>query len=89
MKTKLKTITLCAGDDNPTSVVCPGHVRQKEFNDAFKNEGWSKRGSYKQIDLEYIYMVKKPAKRKNHKFRLVISEPGKPGAKPYTHTPWD
>jgi hypothetical protein len=85
---KLKTITLCQ-DDNPSWVLCPGHVTQKQFNDAFKNEGWSERGSYKQKDLKYEYWVAGPARRKSDKFYMKQSLPGKPGAKPYTVTPWD
>lgn len=86
MKTKLKTITL--GDD-PHTVICPGHVTQKVFNDAFKNEGWSERGSYKQKDLRYMYMEKQPPRRKGDNAYFKSSLPGKTGAKPYTVTSWD
>lgn len=88
MKTKLKTITLVINDD-PVTVICPGHVAQKVFNDAFKNEGWSERGGYKQKDLKYTYMVKKKAKQKRYNFLMKEVPPGTPGAKPYTTTPWD
>lgn len=83
-----KTITL-QNSGGPSMVLCPGHVDQKTFNDAFKNEGWSERGSYKQADLLYEYWVKKPAKAKYQDFWMQRSVPGKPGAKPYTRTSWD
>ncbi len=83
---KKKTITLCV-DDHPISVICPGHVGQKEFNDAFKNEGWDARGSYKQKDLKYTYMIKK--KSKKYDFEMKEVPPGIQGAEPYTFTSWD
>lgn len=89
MKRKLKTITLTDSDTNPTWVICPGHITQKQFNDAFNNEGWSERGSYKQKDLKYEYWIKKPAKNKHDKFFMKRSVPGKTGAKPYTAIAWD
>lgn len=89
MKTKLKTITLESMSGNPGIVLCPGHVTQKVFNDAFKNEGWSERGSYKQKDLTYEYWVTRPARNKNEEFCMKRSVPGKDGAKPYTVTSWD
>lgn len=82
MKTKKKTITLSIGAD-PSLVLCPGHVDQKTFNQAFKNEGWSEPGGYKQRDLEYGYFKK----RKNGAF--VRSVPGKEGVKPFTFANWD
>lgn len=83
-----KTITL---EDNcgPCIVLCPGHVSQKDFNNAFKGEGWSERGGYKQADLRYEYWIKRPTKRKDCNFNMKKSIPGKPGAKPYTATSWD
>lgn len=84
-----KTITLCDSSGSPGTVVCPGHVCAKEFNDAFKAEGWSERGGYKQGDLRFEYMVKGPARSKQQLFSMKISLPGKPGAKPYTVTSWD
>lgn len=85
---KLKTITLCHGD-NPSWVLCPGHVPQKVFNQAHINEGWSPGGGYRQKHLTYEYWIKGPAKRKGDNFYMKKSVPGKPGAKPYTVTTWD
>lgn len=85
---KIKTITLSHGDD-PSWVLCPGHVTAKIFNDAFKNEGWSNRGGYKQKDLSYEYWVKRKSRIKDCKFRMTSSVPGKPGARPYTIVSWD
>lgn len=89
MRTNKKTTTLSDNNGEPISVICPGHVNQRTFNDAFKNEGWSARGAYRQKDLEYIYMVKRPSPIKRHNFRMVLSAPGRNGAKPYTYTKWD
>jgi len=84
MKT-LKTMTLCI-QDNPISVICPGHVNLKTFNRAFKAEGWSDIGDYEKV--EYIYGVKIPARKRGEwKFKQV--PPETKGAKPYTWTSWD
>lgn len=88
MRGKLKTITL-ENSGGPSTVLCPGHVTQKQFNSAFKNEGWSQRGDYKQKDLRYEYWVKGPPRGKGYLFSMKPSLPGKLGAKPYTVTPWD
>ncbi len=53
-KTKRKTMTF-EGPGGPMTVICPGHVGKKEFNDAFKNEGWSERGTYTQKEMTYEY----------------------------------
>ena len=80
MKKKLKTITICVQGDLRV-VLCPGHVKQKDFNDAFKNEGWSYRGNYEQKDLKYVYVVLT-------KTTWKVKYPGFPKAKPFTLTPW-
>lgn len=83
-RTKLKTITLCRGDD-PSTVVCPGHVSAKVFNQAFKNEGWDSLGAYKQSELRYIYAV---VLNKKNRFMKEV-RPDFPGAKKFTTCRWD
>lgn len=85
--TKLKTITLTIGDD-PSHVVCPGHVNAKVFNRAFKNEGWDSCGRYKVSELSYIYAVKKE-KGKNGRFSFKTVQPDFKGAKKFTICRWD
>lgn len=84
MKKKIKTITLEV-NYNPTWVLCPGHVAQKEFNAAFRVE-WKSSGGYKQKDLTYEYWVIKGSPKGLYCKR---SNPGNPEAKPYTVTRWD
>lgn len=85
MKKVLKTMTLGLNDD-PTAVICPGHVNAKVFNQALKDEGWSGLGTYKQDDLKYVYCIEKKLKKRS-KFKIVA--PDYEGAKPYTWTSWD
>lgn len=85
MKKELKTITL-GMDDNPSVVICPGHVDVKTFNKAYKSEGWGDIGTYKQDDLKYVYCIEKPLK-KGSRYKQVA--PNVEGAKPYTWTSWD
>jgi hypothetical protein len=84
----LRTKTL-SEDDNPVFVVCLGHVNEKQFNDAFKAEGWSERGNYS-FDDEY-----NPLK---HEYWIVGDVPGDyweraskddPRAEPVTVANWD
>jgi len=55
MNTKKKTVTLSINDD-PSMVLCKGHVSAGEFNQAFQNEGWSDPGDYRQKDLCHTYV---------------------------------
>lgn len=86
-KTALKTITLTIGDD-PSHVVCPGHVDIKTFNQAFKNEGWDSVGHYKKDEISYIYAVKQEANA-NGRFKFKEVAPNSPGAKKFTISRWD
>lgn len=83
--TVLKTMTL-GHDDNPGIVICPGHVNAKTFNKAFRAEGWSGDGTYKQDDLQYVYC--KATKMKNGT-RYTKVTPEHKDAKPFTWTSWD
>lgn len=83
----LQTTTLGLRDD-PTTVLCPGHVSAKTFNRAFISEGWSDAG-YKQKNLRYEYWRTLKANRKSHDFRMKKSVPGKPGAQAVTVADWD
>ena len=80
MKTNKKTITL--GRDEPSTIVCRGHVLAPEFNKAFKNEGWSDAGSYTNKELAHVW-------GKKLKTRIRFSALKKPGLQPYTVTSWD
>lgn len=80
-----KTITLLNGD-NPTQVICAGHIDAKTFNKAFKAEGWDSQGDYKQKELKFVYMVSKELK-KGTKYTEVM--PYVKGAKKYTMAAWD
>jgi len=84
---KLKTSTLCTSSGDPVTVVCPGHVDAKTFNQAFKNEGWSERGSYSKDDIKYIYGIFVP--KKDGEFTFKMCSPTKVGAKKFTWTSWD
>ncbi len=88
-KRVLKTMTLFSDESNPSTVVCPGHVGQKVFNQAFRAEGWKPGGAYKQKDLKYTYMVKRKPRNKWSNFRMKEVPPQTKGARPYTVTPWD
>lgn len=88
MPRKLKTTTLMRHHD-PVSVICPGHVDAKTFNQAFKNEGWKSPGQYKQADLKYIYMTKRKSKNPDYTHFFKQVSPSVKGAKPYTSTSWD
>tara|TARA_R100001086_G_C11836309_1_gene257922 strand:- start:40 stop:297 length:258 start_codon:yes stop_codon:yes gene_type:complete len=79
---KLKTTTLFYGD-NPSWVICPGHVTYGKFNQAFKNEGWFDRGSWGKDDIAYEYW------RQTAKGGFYRSTPGTKGAEPYTVARWD
>lgn len=52
-----KTQTLCShGDpDNPSIVICLGHVTSDVFNKAFKSEGWGDEGEWIDEDLTWGY----------------------------------
>ncbi len=85
MKTRLKTQTLGPrNQDNPMHVLCPGHVDSKTFNQAFKNEGWSEKGSYKQADLNYLY----GRKSKNGSWQFHLA-PTAARARRITVASWD
>jgi hypothetical protein len=84
MKEVLKTMTL--GKNEPSVVICPGHVSAKVFNKAYQAEGWSGSGGYKQDVLKYVYCIEKKLK-KGLKFKQVA--PNVEGAKPFTWTSWD
>lgn len=51
----LKTMTLSRSDDDdqPSLVVCEGHVKAAEFNQAFKSEGWADEGEWRDEDLTH------------------------------------
>lgn len=90
MEKKLRTYTL-DGVGGPVAVLCKGHVDQKTFNQAFKNEGWDC-ANYKQKELSYVYGTLKEIKFKNGEGGYRWSGPKKPtdkGVKPFTITPWD
>lgn len=81
---KLTTTTL-EFNDNPTWVLCPGHVSQKDFNAAFKRE-WRDNGGYKQKDLSYEYWT---VNENSKGVYFKKSVPGKNDSKPYTVARWD
>lgn len=65
---KLKTITLCDGGDQPIVSLCPGHVSGREFDRAFKAEGWS--GDSVGNQIEHGWWLK----RSDGQFERVTSE---------------
>lgn len=81
-KTRLKTHTL-GYRDNPTMVVCLGHVDAKTFTAAFLNE-WVGDAVFKQEHLRYVY-ARGPKKGKAWK----TLPPTAKGALPYTEADWD
>lgn len=85
MKSVLKTVTLGRSND-PSIVLCPGHVTAKVFNQAFKDEGWSGGGTYRQEDLAYEYWTMTIRKGKE---LYKPSLPNKKNAQPFTFTRWD
>jgi hypothetical protein len=81
MKKKLKTITLSDSCHNPTWSLCPGHVTSREFNAAFKAEGWKGGGRIPKSELKYQWW--RPGKRS-----WKIVKEGAKGAKPFTGSSW-
>lgn len=87
-RTTKKTITLLIGDD-PSHVICPGHVDIKEFNQASGNEGWNdgKGLGYKKDNLSYIYAYISNKSVKGFKFNRC--SPSHLKAKKFTIVNWD
>lgn len=67
-------------------VICPGHVDNKRFNQAFKYEGWSSPGNYTQDELTYGYRREKKLKNGS---RFIVCSPSHPDARKFTWTSWD
>ena len=73
-------------DGDPCAVICPGHVAAKTFNKAFKAEGWSSAGRYRQEDLSYVYCK---ATKMKYGTRYKKVNPEHKDARPFTWTAWD
>lgn len=84
MKTVLKTITL--GRDEPSFILCPGHVNPRTFNDAMRSEGWTGGGSYTEDDLKHEWWMTYTRLGKTY-YKRVDKDHKK--AKPFTFTMWD
>lgn len=75
-----KTITLGTAD-NPVVSILRGHVTAKEFNKAFRAEGWKGGDWIHKEDLRFEY-------RKKLKTRWKLVEKGTKGAVPVTASYW-
>lgn len=55
---KLKTITLVDGSENPIVSIVRGHVTAREFNRAFRAEGWGPSDGWPTSELKRQYWIK-------------------------------
>lgn len=76
----MKTLTLFQ-QDTPTVSICKGHVGSRDFNRAFKAEGWTGGSWIARSELRHEWWIKL-------KHTWKKSEVGKKGATPVTVNDW-
>lgn len=85
----LETITLSSSGDDPTLVVCFNWKTAKEFNEAFKREGWSEPGNYTDEDLRHIWGKQDPSGAFSFTYDKEVGNALKNGYTKMTVTNWD
>lgn len=80
-KEKLVTITM-SEKESPKFSICKGHVKAKDFDLAFKREGWAG-ATVKQAELKYEYWTCGP-----YRNQWTRANRKNPRAKPVTVLEW-